>query len=101
MWSFQKSIFCFPFWLICVSGDQHLDFARAFYGVGCALGALSSTEEALEYLNRAHEIQKRFHASKHDIEKTEQEINWFTSKNKSRVAISNAVVTECICKVKV
>ena len=61
--------------------------------MGCALGALGSTEEALEHLNRAHEIQMRFHASKHDIEKTEQEINWFTSKNKSRVAISNAVNT--------
>ena len=77
-----------------------MDTARAFYGVGCALGALGSTEEALEFLNRAREIQMRFHASKHDIEKTEQEINWFTSKNKSRVAISNAV-TECICKVRV
>ena len=63
-----------------------MDTARAFYGVGCALGALGSTEEALENLNKAYEIQKRFHASKQDIDKTEQEINWFESKNKSRAA---------------
>ena len=63
-----------------------MDTARAFYGVGCALGALGSTEEALEHLNRALEIQIRFNASENDIKKTEQEIIWFASKNKSRVA---------------
>ena len=63
-----------------------MDTARAFYGVGCVLGALGSTEEGLEYFNRALEIQKRFHASKRDIKKTKQEIKWFKSKNKSRVA---------------
>lgn len=52
-----------------------MDTARAYYGVGCALGALGSTEEALENLNRAREVQCHFHASKHDIDKTEQEIN--------------------------
>ena len=77
-----------------------MDTARAFYGVGCALGALGSTEEALEYLKRALEIQIRFHASKQDIKKTEQEIIWFTSKNKSRPA-TPTVLTECICKVTV
>ena len=77
-----------------------MDTARAFYGVGYALGALGSTEEALEYLNRALEIQIRFLASKHDIEKTEQEIIWFTSKNKNRPA-TPTVLTECICKVTV
>ncbi|KAJ7384471.1 hypothetical protein OS493_021100 [Desmophyllum pertusum] len=34
-------------------GDDHLDTARAYYGLGCALGALGSTEDALENLNRA------------------------------------------------
>ena len=77
-----------------------MDTARAFYGVGCALGALGSTEEALEHLNRALEIQIRFHASKHDIEKTEQEIKWFASKNKGRAA-TPTVLAECICKVTV
>ena len=56
-----------------------MNTARAFYGVGCALGALGSTEEALEYLNRAYEIQQRFHASKYDIEKTEQEIRFLSN----------------------
>ena len=58
-----------------LKGDDHLDTARAYYGLGCALGALGSTEEALENLTRAREIQVRFHASQQDIDKTEQEIN--------------------------
>jgi len=78
-----SKVLSFPLWLFCISGDEHLDTARAYYGVGCALGALGSTEEALEHFNRAREIQYRLHASKHDIDKTEQEINWFTSKNKT------------------
>ena len=60
---------------MCGSGDAHLDTARAYYGVGCALGALGSTEEALEHLNKAREMQYHLHASKQDIDKTEQEIN--------------------------
>ena len=64
-----------------------MDTARAYYGVGCALGALGSTEEALEHLNRAREIQYHLYASKQDIAKTEQEIHWFTSK--IRVTMSN------------
>ena len=88
--------------LFCISGEEHLDTARAYYGVGCALGALGSTEEALEHLNRARAIQYHLHASKHDIAKTEQEIHWFTSKNKIRVAMSNVSTDlQCICKVTV
>ena len=58
-----------------LSGEDHLDTARAYYGLGCALGALGSTDEALENLNKACRIQHRVLASKHEIEKTEKEIN--------------------------
>ena len=65
-----------PFFsLFCISGDDHLDSARAYYGVGCALGALGSTDEALENLDKARDVQVRFLASRQDIDKTEQEIN--------------------------
>ena len=57
------------------SGDDNLDTARAYYGLGCALKALGSTQEALENLKKARDIQCRVIASKEDIERTEQEIN--------------------------
>lgn len=60
--------------MLC-QGDDHLDTARAYYGVGCALGALGLTDKALENLSKAHEVQVRFFASKQDIDKTNQEIN--------------------------
>lgn len=56
-------------------GDEHLDTARAYYGLGRALGALGSTDDALESLNKARSIQVRVLASQHDIDKTEKEIN--------------------------
>nr|XP_058950724.1 uncharacterized protein LOC131778323 [Pocillopora verrucosa] len=56
-------------------GDNHLDTARAYYGLGCALGALGSIEEALENIKKAREIQIRFAASEQDINKTNQEMN--------------------------
>lgn len=58
-----------------ILGDNHLDTARAYYGLGCALGALGSTEEALENIKKAREIQIRFAASEQDIDKTNQEMN--------------------------
>ena len=57
------------------SGDDNLDTARAYYGLGCALKELGSTQEALKNLKKAREIQYRVIASKEDIERTEQEIN--------------------------
>ena len=56
-------------------GEDHLDTARAYYGLGCAHEALGSTDEALENLNKAHNVQVRFLASKQDIERTEEKIN--------------------------
>ncbi|PFX34919.1 uncharacterized protein LOC111319657 [Stylophora pistillata] len=56
-------------------GDNHVDTARAYYGLGCALGALDSTEEALQNLKKAREIQIRFAASEQDIHRTNQEMN--------------------------
>lgn len=58
-----------------ILGDNHLDTARAYYGLGCALGILGSTEEALENMKKAREIQIRFAASEQDIDKTNQEMN--------------------------
>ncbi|KAJ7388574.1 hypothetical protein OS493_036802 [Desmophyllum pertusum] len=83
-------------------GDDHLDTARAYYGVGCALGALGSTEDALENLNRAREVQVRFIASKQDINKTEQEINRLRGreKNEGRVAMSD-VTNNCTFQTQV
>ena len=52
-----------------------MDTARAYYGLGRALGALGSTDDALESLNKARSIQVRVLASQHDIDKTEKEIN--------------------------
>lgn len=52
-----------------------MDTARAYYGLGCALGALDSTEEALQNLKKAREIQIRFAASEQDIHRTNQEMN--------------------------
>ena len=72
--AFRSVVISFLF-ILYITGDEHLDTARAYYGVGCALRALGSTEEALENLNKARQIQTRFHASKQDINKTEQEIN--------------------------
>ena len=69
-----------------------MDTARAYYGVGCALGALGLTEEALEHLNRAHEILYYLHASKYDIAKTEQEISLFTSRNKTKEVLRGSQV---------
>ena len=57
------------------SGDDNLDTARGYYGLGCALEELGSTQEALKNLKKALEIQYRAIASKEDIERTEQEIN--------------------------
>ena len=57
-----------------LSGEDHLDTARAYYGLGCALGALGSIDEALENLNKACRIQHHVLASKHEIEKTKKEI---------------------------
>ena len=57
------------------SGDDNLDTARAYYGLGCALKELGSTQEASKNLKKAREIQYRVIASKEDIERTEQEIN--------------------------
>lgn len=57
------------------SGDDNLDTARAYYGLGCALKGLGSIQEALENFKKAREIQYRVIASKEDIERTEQEIN--------------------------
>lgn len=57
------------------SGDDNLDTARAYYGLGCALKGLGSTQEALENFKKALEIQCRVIASKEDIERTKQEIN--------------------------
>ncbi|KAL9986205.1 hypothetical protein ACROYT_G000311 [Oculina patagonica] len=82
-------------------GDDHLDTARAYYGVGCALGALGSTDEALENLNRALGVQVRFHASKQDIDKTNQEINRLRGRTRAespcrmlqQMYIQNCVVT--------
>ena len=73
-----------------------MDTARAYYGLGCTLGALGSTEEALENLNRAHEVQKRFYASEHDIDKTEQEINRLRGKRcrmLQQMILENNIVT--------
>ena len=61
--------------LFYFSGENHRDTARAYYGLGCALGALGSTEEALENLKKARNIQVRVLASEHDIKKTDNEIN--------------------------
>ena len=43
--------------------------------MGCALRELGSTQEALENLKKAREVQFRVLASKEDIERTDQEIN--------------------------
>ena len=75
--------FIIPF-LLYFSGDDHLDTARAYYGLGCALGALGSMEDALENLNRAREVQVRFIASEQDINKTEQEINRLRGRERTR-----------------
>ena len=80
-----KSLTIFLSVTLDISGDEHLDTARAYYGVGCVLGALGSTEEALENLNRAREIQTRFLASEQDIEKTEQEINRLHGRTRAEV----------------
>ena len=61
--------------MLCFSGDDHLDTARAYYGLGCALADLGSSDEALKNLNKAYGVQVRFHASKQDIDKTSQKIN--------------------------
>lgn len=57
------------------SGEEHLDTARAYYGLGCALADLGSLDEAVENLSKAYRLQIRFHASKEDIDRTKQEID--------------------------
>ena len=61
--------------MLYILGDNHLDTARAYYGLGCALGVLGSTKEALENVKKAREVQVRVAASEQDIDKTEQEMN--------------------------
>ena len=61
--------------MLYFSGEDHLDTARAYYGLGCALKHLGCTEKALEKLIKAQEILNHVHASDHDTERTEQEIN--------------------------
>ncbi|XP_068740412.1 uncharacterized protein [Montipora capricornis] len=56
-------------------GEDHLDTARAYYGLGCALEVLGSTEEALKNLSKAYRVQTRFHASPQDIKKTKRELD--------------------------
>ena len=52
-----------------------MDTARAYYGLGCALEVLGSTEEALKNLSKAYRVQTRFHASPQDIKKTKRELD--------------------------
>ena len=61
--------------MLYFSGEDHLDTARSYYGLGCALKHSGCTEEALENFIRARGIQIRILAPKHDMEITEQEIN--------------------------
>ena len=60
--------------IIFFAGEEHLDTARAYYGLGCALRILGSTTEALENLRKAYHIQVRSHASQQDKERTEREL---------------------------
>ena len=48
--------------------------------LGCALGALGSTG-ALDNLNKAHQVQVRFHASEHDIENSKLNKKQITCKD--------------------
>ncbi|XP_044163058.1 uncharacterized protein LOC122947653 [Acropora millepora] len=56
-------------------GEEHLDTARAYYGLGCSLGILGSIAEAMENLKKALQIQvHRSHASQQDIKRTQCEL---------------------------
>ena len=69
-WDILKGITDFEF-----TGEDHPDTARAYYRLGCSLGALGDTTKALEMLNKGFKIQLCVHSSKHDIERSWQEIN--------------------------
>jgi len=77
------------------SGDDNLDTARAYYGLGCALKELGSTQEALKNLKKAREIQYRVIASKEDIERTEQEINSLRGNDACRMLQELQLETPC------
>ncbi|XP_068740177.1 uncharacterized protein [Montipora capricornis] len=75
-------------------GEDHLDTARAYYGLGCALGVLGSTEEALRNLRKAYGVQTRFHASRQDIEKTKSELDSLQEVVRERIPNHVATIEE-------
>ena len=84
------------------SGDDNLDTARAYYGLGCALKELGSTQEALKNLKKAREIQYHVIASKEDIERTEQEIKGMSAcslRASSPIRASSKVVSDTLGRV--
>ncbi|XP_029209365.2 uncharacterized protein LOC114973110 [Acropora millepora] len=58
-------------------GEEHLDTARAYYGLGCSLGILGSITEAIENLEKAKKIQVHSHASQQHRESTQSELQYW------------------------
>ena len=64
----QRNLIHAPFALFLLRGRSSGHSSESLReSLGCALGALGSTEGALDNLNKAHQVQVRFHASEHDI----------------------------------